>query len=131
MTYPGTMAWPQVIPGYDLRPASITNFLEYNGIQYATIINSEVDGSGSGCQDDQFLPLPDGYQVAISTPDVIANVIGDHEWGIDCPVLADGESYESPGGSSCGSDELRTRETDGVVTYGLRPGCSRAVMIQC
>ena len=109
----------------------ITNFLVYRDVQYATIENNPVDSNSNGCQDDRYVAMPDGYQVAIGTEDVIRNVIATHEWDCDCPIVADGESYSAPGGGACGSDELRTRDENGVTTYGIRPGCSRRVLIQC
>jgi hypothetical protein len=114
--------------------ASITHYVTFKGIRYATIENNPVDGADRGCQDSRFVPLPAGYSVASDTSDVRYNVIGKHKWSTDCPITASGNAYNSidqGGGSTCGVNELKTKNSGGKVTYGIRPGCARRVFIQC
>jgi hypothetical protein len=120
---------------------SITQYVEYQGIKYATIENNNPE-TEDGCQDDRFVIMPVGFKMAVDSEDVRRDVVGTHPWASSCVIFGNGESYYNHGGTACGSDELRTNgntdgppisenERDSSTTYGITPGCSRRLLIQC
>lgn len=127
---------PPPPPGARCTGRATGNFLDYNGIRYATLTDGvarDNDDDHGYLGDSTHLPLPGpDWTIAEDTSAVRAHVVSPYQWGTDCVIFSNGESYYTFGnshpGSGCGSDELRPHD-DG--TYGLRAGCCRRIMIQC
>jgi len=84
-----------------LRKLVTHRTVSYNGYEYRTVMNGvapdgvAADGSGPGsipfspkvCHSKVWRPMPDGYEVAPETPDVVRNVVSKHTWSTHLVVL--------------------------------------------
>jgi hypothetical protein len=69
--------------------------LVHDGYAYRTIMDGiSVDTSGSICHTSSlWLPIPDGYEIAPDTPEIVRDVIAAHRWSTDVMVVGSLKAY--------------------------------------
>jgi hypothetical protein len=66
--------------------------VEFGRSTYRTLDSANLKSKVVGCQ-ASFVEVPEGYEIVPALPDILTHVVGEHNWGTDKLVLADGFSY--------------------------------------
>ena len=133
---PAFSGFPQSTPAVD---PFCENSLFYNGLRYATLDAGSKDSTETVCQDD-FLPLPTGWRVAVHDDSSIF-VTAAHPWGTHLLVYADGgqrytahPDYYSQRGETrewfCCSDGDTPLGVSSSGTHFKVNACARRILIQ-
>ena len=114
------------------------NSVVHQGVRYATLDATVKESSAVGCQDD-FLALPDGWEIAPQDESAIA-VTAAWPWGTHLLVYSDGgqrytnnEDYDSPGGTRtwyCCSDGETALGTSSDGTRYKVNACARRILLR-
>lgn len=100
------------------------NSVVHQGVRYATLDATVKESSAVGCQDD-FLALPDGWEIAPQDESAVAVTAG-WPWGTHLLVYSDGgqrytnnEDYDSPGGVTRSPAVHESSAKDGQDAAGM------------
>lgn len=66
--------------------------ITHSGFIYRTLDTVRINSTEAECQFDP-LPLPDDWEIAPPTSDIIRNVVGKYNWGCHALILNDGMGY--------------------------------------
>jgi len=96
--------------------------VEYQGFCYAVLDMAAPDGrtprsSGEGCNHD-LLQMPAGYSPVVFSEDVQANVAAQHTFNTLRVVYANGETYGTGVGGTCGRCDCDTCNSPNQLTAG-------------
>ena len=86
---------------------SDTGLVTYDGHDYITMdecpANTAYGSCSAGTCQNTLLSMPDGYELAVYSQDVVDNVVANYPWGTHVVVFSDGSAY---GGSDYTQGQL-------------------------
>lgn len=103
----------------------------YAGFLYRTISGNPKDAGASHCEYDNYHPMPEGYDFAHSSNEVVSNVVKAHGWGVNV-IQFKGEDYVwttknwHGKGHSIDLSKYGVRESDGKYSVGA---CTWALLV--